>query len=72
MYHGAGFYPEGFGFIARSNCTGGICFDRDNRYRLAAQLGSQLLLNAREIAVKIDIQPAQGQRGDGVISEGHA
>jgi hypothetical protein len=37
MYHGAGFYPEGFGFIARGDGAGGIDFDRDNRYRLAAQ-----------------------------------
>ena len=31
-----GFYPEGFGFIARGNCAGGIGLDRNNRHRLAA------------------------------------
>src|SRR6266852_9869265 len=72
MYSCAGFYPEGFSLIARRNGTRGISFDRDHRYRFAAQLGPQLLLNAGKIAVEIDIQPAQGQRGNGVIIERHA
>jgi hypothetical protein len=40
MYLGPGLYSIGFGFIACGNCAGGIGFDRDNRYRFAAQLGS--------------------------------
>ena len=31
IYHGARFYPEGFGFIARGDGARGIGFDRDNR-----------------------------------------
>src|SRR5580693_9369107 len=72
MYSCAGFYPKGFSLIARRNGTRGISFDRDRRYRFAAQLGPQLLFNACKIAVEIDIQPAQGQRGNGVTPEGHA
>src|SRR5580704_12732653 len=36
------------------------------------RLWPQLLLNARKIAVEIDIQPAEGQSGDRIIIEGHA
>src|ERR1700733_7613921 len=72
MYLGAGFYSEGFSFIARGNGTGGISFDRNHRDWFAAQLGPQLLFNARKIAVEIDIQPAQRQRGNGVTPKGHA
>jgi len=38
-------------------------FHRHHGYGLSAQLRPQLLLNAGEVAVEIDIQPAQA--GDG-------
>ena len=72
VYGCTGFYAEGFGLIASGNCASGIGFDRNNRNRFAAQLGTQLLLDARKAAVEIEIQPAQAQRGYGIIAHGHS
>jgi hypothetical protein len=51
-----------FSFVRSGDRDSGVAADRRDDDRLAAQMGLQLLLDAREIAVQIEEQPAQGAR----------
>ena len=65
---GAGFHPEAFGFIARRDAAGCFRHDWSHAYRLAAQRGIELLLNAREIRVAIDEESGERSGHERIIA----
>jgi hypothetical protein len=55
----AGANAEGVGLATRGNRTGGIGIDGRDDHRPAANGGIELLFDAGEIAVEIEMQPAE-------------